>query len=130
MATPQISISRPSNIGQIIIRDSWLPPEVEDALKHKKSHLAQAVRQVLDFLPRDQFARDAALELIERLSATAVFESRLHLFIARGNESLYNYNDRRPQEDYGWVGWKVITTAGVNFLVDAWQNSVEMENLK
>lgn len=139
MATPQFGISRPGNyIGgttppagpEIVIRDAWLPAEVEDALKRKKTHLAEAVRQVLNYLPRDQFPREAALELIERLSATVVFESRLHLAVFRGNESLYNYNDRRPLEDYGWVGWKLITTAGVAYLVDAWQNSVELENFK
>ncbi len=134
MATPQTQISKPSNIlpgPQIIIRDAWLPPEVEDALRHKKSHLAQAVRQVLDYLPRDRFPREAALELIERLSATAVFESRLHLTVFRGPLSMLNFNDRKARmEDHGWVGWKLITTAGVNYLVDAWQNSVELENFK
>lgn len=32
--------------------------------------------------------------------------------------------------DYGVVSRRVVTTAGVNFLVDAWQNLVELENLK
>lgn len=32
--------------------------------------------------------------------------------------------------DLGLAGLKVITTAGVNFLVDAWQNSVELETMK
>lgn len=132
MATPQTGISRPSNFGpEIIIADAWLPPGVEDALNHKKSNLAQAVRQVLQYLPRDvPHAREAALELITRLSATVVVESNLHLTVIRGRQSLLNYNDRRPLEDYGWVGWKLITTAGVNYLVDAWQNSVELESFK
>jgi hypothetical protein len=132
MATPQPVISRPiSNGHQIVIKDSWLPREVEDALKHKKSYLATAVRQVLTFLPRDMpSAREAAMELITRLSACVVMESNLHLTVLRGRHSLLNWNDRRPIEDCGWVGWKVITTAGVNFLVDAWQNSVELEILK
>lgn len=133
MATPQIQISGPYNgTGpQIIIRDAWLPPEVEDALKRRKTHLSQAIRQVLDYLPRDQFPKEAALELIERLSATVVFESRLHLTVFRGNQSMLNYNDRKARvEDYGWAGWKLITTAGVNYLVDAWQNSVELESFK
>jgi len=32
--------------------------------------------------------------------------------------------------DYGVVGYRMVTTAGVNFLVDVWQNSVEMEIMK
>jgi hypothetical protein len=32
--------------------------------------------------------------------------------------------------DYGVLSTRVVTTAGVGFLVDAWQNSVELENMK
>lgn len=32
--------------------------------------------------------------------------------------------------DYGLVGIRVVTTAGVNFIVDAFQNTVEVENMK
>ncbi len=32
--------------------------------------------------------------------------------------------------DYGVLSTRVVTTAGVNFLVDAWQNSVELEIMK
>ncbi len=32
--------------------------------------------------------------------------------------------------DYGLASLRVVTTAGVNFIVDAFQNSVEVENLK
>jgi hypothetical protein len=33
-------------------------------------------------------------------------------------------------EDYGLVSTRVVTTAGVNFIVDAFQNLVELENMK
>ena len=32
--------------------------------------------------------------------------------------------------DYGVLSYRVITDTGVGFIVDAWQNSVEMENMK
>jgi hypothetical protein len=32
--------------------------------------------------------------------------------------------------DYGIVGYKVVTTAGCGFIVDAFQNLVELENMK
>jgi hypothetical protein len=50
------------------------------------------------------------------------------LVVFRGPESLYG----RPfaVEDYGVVGRKVVTDAGVNYIVDAFQNSTEVENLK
>lgn len=33
-------------------------------------------------------------------------------------------------EELGLLGMKVVTTTGVGFLVDAWQNLVELENMK
>lgn len=33
-------------------------------------------------------------------------------------------------EDFGIVGYRVVTTAGVGFIVDAFQNTTELENLK
>lgn len=32
--------------------------------------------------------------------------------------------------EYGLAGFKVVTTAGVNFIVDVWQGSVELEDMK
>lgn len=32
--------------------------------------------------------------------------------------------------DYGVLSYRVITDTGVGYIVDAWQNSVEMENMK
>lgn len=32
--------------------------------------------------------------------------------------------------DYGLVSWRVVTTTGVQFLVDAWQNLTELESMK
>lgn len=32
--------------------------------------------------------------------------------------------------DYGVVSYRVVTNAGVGFIIDAWQNLVELENMK
>ncbi len=119
---------------EVFVKDAWIP---EPLRKHYEqggnSHLTRAVFDVLKFIPKEGFSKDAVdavHALLGRLSATLVIESNLHLTAYRGLHSLTNYNDRRPVEVYGWVGWKVITTAGVGFLVDAWQNSVELEVLK
>src|SRR6185295_12900240 len=101
----------------LIKKDAWLPPALEAAMREKKSHLAQAVRDVLRYLPRHvPQARDAAIELIDRLSSCVVSETSL---------TLVHHHDGRS-DDYGEVGHKVVTTAGMAFLVDAWQNSVEL----
>ena len=113
------------------VKDAWLPPEIDRAFKTKRTPLAAAIKSVLRYVPHEMpGASGAVRELMERLSATLVIESRLHLTVLRGKHSLENWKDRRPLEDYGWVGWKLVTTAGVNYLVDGFQNSVEIENFK
>lgn len=118
MALPQRLIS-----PEVYVHDKWLPPEIQLAFKTKHTPLAKAVKSVLRYVRHDMpGARDAVGELLERLSASLVIHSNLHLFAHRNGVLISDY--------VGWAGWKVITTAGVNFLVDAWQNSVELEVLK
>jgi hypothetical protein len=63
--------------------------------------------------------------LLDHISRTVVLESSLGAVILRGGKL-----NPFSIEDYGIVSRKVITTAGVNFLVDAWQGTVEPEIMK
>jgi hypothetical protein len=47
--------------------------------------------------------------------------ARLYASVIRANGTI---------EHFGLVSTKKVTTAGVNYLVDAWQNSVELESMK
>lgn len=67
-------------------------------------------------------------EVLYASSGIWVLKSRLHVAVYRGPGS--DAGEPGSVEDHGVVSRKVITTAGVNYLVDAWQNSVELENLK
>ena len=67
-------------------------------------------------------------ELLERQSGVWIIKSRLHVAVYRGYRSAYG--DPGSVENHGIVSRKVITDTGVAFLVDAWQNSTEMENMK
>lgn len=49
------------------------------------------------------------------------FYGQLSLTVIRGDGKI---------EDYGLASLRVVTTVGVNFIVDAFQNSVEVENMK
>lgn len=121
MATPQRIIS-----PEIMVPGLWMPPPLERAMRLPvKSNLGRQVRSILHYAPRD-----ARAELLDRLVSCAIIESQLALKVIRGEESLANYLDRRLVEDYGAVGYKVVTNNGVAFIVDAFQNSVEVENLK
>lgn len=97
---------------QTIVKDLWVPEQV-----NFKSSLGKLVRDVLRYVPDSEQRR----ELLNRLSACVVLESNLSLCVHYANGNIW---------DLGSVGWKVVTTAGVNFIVDAFQNLVEIENLK
>lgn len=110
---------------EILTRDAWVPEPLLRPLAewYPASHLGRFARECLRYLPADQ-----AAELIERFSSVVVVESQLALVVFRGPDTLYG----RPYavEDYGIVGRKMVTDAGVNYIVDAFQNTTEVENLK
>ena len=111
----------------LMVKDRWVPGELAAQLKGwtPKSELGKIVRRCFAYLPAN-----LAGELLDRITSTLVIESSLALVVRRGKLSLSSFAWARPIEDHGVVGHKVVTTAGVNFLVDAWQNSVELEILK
>ena len=105
-------------------------PSVREIEKRApKSLLGQSIWKALAYdLPADLKA-----ELVDRLSSVAVIESELRATVIRGY-GLWKAGLLAPQElvieDYGVVCRKVVTDTGVGFIVDAFQNSVEMENMK
>lgn len=98
-----------------IIQRAAIPAELRDW--NPRSRLGFTVLRALPFLPLD-----LALELKERITAAAVIEGTLRL--------RHFGVDGRLIEDYGIVSEHMVTTTGVGFIVDAFQNSVEMENMK
>jgi hypothetical protein len=99
-----------------------VPDPLRDRLRFfsPKTDLGRIVRSCFAFLPAD-----LAGELLDHISRTVVLESSLGAVILRGGKL-----NPFSIEDYGIVSRKVITTAGVNFLVDAWQGTVEPEIMK
>lgn len=81
-----------------------------------RTELGRLVQAATRFLPDD--LADALMEATARV---AVLESSLSLKIFRGNGTV---------EDLGVVSRRVVTDAGVGYIVDAFQNLVELENLK
>jgi hypothetical protein len=108
---------------QIMLRDRWVP----DALAEKrrawtpKTALGRVVRDCLDYLPAEM-----AAELLDKISSVVVLESSLRAIHHRYDERSGLY----VLDDYGVIGTKVITDAGVAYLVDAWENIVELETMK
>lgn len=111
---------------QIIRRDAWVPDGLPARLRQwsPKSELGRIVRECLRYLPAEM-----AAELIERISASVVIESSLALIALRPLTARGIAGPHRI-EDYGIVSRRVVTTVGVGYIVDAFQNLVELENMK
>lgn len=62
-----------------------------------------------------------AARVLGRVFGLVYFESALSLKLFKADGTVI---------DYGVVSHRVVTTAGVNFIVDAFQNTVELENMK
>ena len=99
---------------QILKRDLWVPDQIRQY--NPKSELGKYVKSILKYLPLEE-----AVELVNRISGCLIGESSLALKIFRVNGRV---------EDLGIVRRKVVTTTGVGFIVDAFQNLVEMEIMK
>lgn len=113
-------------VPTVLRRATSIPDEVRNWTP--RSLLGQSIRKALPYLPRD-----LVLELVERIASAGVIESSLSLRVIRGL-GLWRAGlipgDEVVIEDYGVVSRKVVTTAGVGFIVDAWQNLVELETMK
>ena len=101
-------------------------PEVRDWTP--KSNLGLAVFRALPYLPED-----LRLELIDRISAVAIIESSLRVKVLRRYGLLQQGRIAKRDvylEDYEEVSHHVVTTVGCGFIVDAFQNLVELEIMK
>src|SRR3990167_4132930 len=97
---------------------------------YPKTRLGKVIRDCLPHLPRE-----LALELLDRVQSVGVIESRLSVVVFRACEVHGRWDCaclslNRRTEDYGVVSRRVATAAGVAYIVDAFQNSVELELIK
>lgn len=113
---------------QVLVRDKWVPDELKAKLAgfNPRSELGLYIRECLAYLPPPM-----AAELVDRCSRSIVLTSQLRIAVFRGRDGVpWHELPDYVLEDYGVVGDKVITNNGVGYLVDAWQNSVELESQK
>ena len=106
-----------------ILRAPTLPRALEARLAAwtPTSGLGRVIQRCFQHLPPE-----LAGELLDGITRTVIIESTLSLVHLHGPHSA----TPGRIDDYGVVSRRVVTTAGVNFLVDAFQNSVEVENMK
>jgi hypothetical protein len=115
---------------EILVKDACLHPTLADVMRYDpKSRLGHAVKAILAHLPDTADARAAALDLIDRVTSCLVVESSLYGRILRPHPS-YQLRRALKVQDLGLLGTKVVTTVGAGYIVDAFQNLVELENMK
>lgn len=123
-------VARP---GLTIIKDGWVPEHLRPQFKtwSPKTGLSFAILRLLRDLERQGVLPDpdAIGEILEHIWRTVVISSELRVQVFRHPDSPHRIGDYLV-EDYGVVSRKLVTDAGVAFVVDAFQNSVELENMK
>lgn len=105
----------------IINKGAWVPDGLQARLAAytPKSSLGALVKDLLGhwYLPAEM-----ANELLDKLADVIVLESRLAVAVLRGAHSPLRMGDVL-REDHGVVSRRVITTTGVEMLVDVFQSS-------
>lgn len=129
----------------IHVKHGSLPDELQTRIRryNPKTDLGSLVKAALRYLPTDH-----AKELLDAIQRAIVIQSQLEVRVLRGLDGVpWPRDPRNPllpmpfdfatiraaarrYEDHGVVSRKVITNAGIDFLVDAWQNIVELEIMK
>ena len=116
MGAPTILLESLGLRGELIQAvEDWTP----------KSRVGINVLRAIPHLPED-----VALELIEAVRSAGIMESSLSLKVFRGlglwHQGLIPWQEV-VEENHGIVGRKVVNDLGAAFVVDAFQNSVELE---
>lgn len=126
---------------QVINKGAWIPPELKARINtySPKTDLGRIVKECFKYLPPHM-----AGELLETISRSVVAESRLDAIVYRSlhrveykthshefvGDRCILCGDKFIVENLGMIGNKVVTTTGVNYIVDAFQNITELENFK
>lgn len=116
----------PARAVPTIVRRAAIPEHLRDWTP--RTGLGRSIARALPHLPEDLH-----LELLERIAQAGVIETSLRLKVLRGlglaRRGLIPWAEI-VEEDHGLVSCRVVTDAGVAFLVDAFQNTVESETMK
>lgn len=118
LATPLAILQEMTPVERRQAIETWKP----------RSQLGLTVYRALPYLPTE-----LAATLIDRIRSATVMESSLRITVRRNqglaDKGLIDPRDVRV-EDYGEVSRRVVTTVGAGFIVDAFQNIVELEIMK
>jgi len=119
-------MNTPPLIMESAVRPATIASAVRHAVKHEeiwqpKTLVGMSVFKALKYVPDE-----LALEIIDQMKSVMIAESALYLKRFNGPEADAPFT----VDDFGLVSRKVVTDAGVGFIVDAFQNTTEVELMK
>jgi hypothetical protein len=102
----------------MVVALSYLRPSTQHLINEYKpgSRLGLLLKDAMHYLPCE-----AVEEILEELRSVAVIQARLFVTLFRADGTI---------EHKGMVSNKLLTNAGAGFIVDEYQNLVELENMK
>lgn len=130
-------LRRPHRLGTLAAVVAACPPPPEP--RRSSPHVtARALLAALSREATPNTARDPWLRDYRRRNHANVQRGLRKLAVAAehdiptmlGTLRLVHLSRAGAPRDYGLVSTRVVTTAGVGFMIDAWQNLVEMELMK
>lgn len=112
---------------EIVVKNSWVPEDLDAKIRrwNPKSQLGHIIKEIMRF----NIPAELKAELYSRITSVLIGETKLEAVVIRGIESRFRFG-KSLIEDYGIVSTRVVTNAGIDFIVDAFQNNTEIENLK
>jgi hypothetical protein len=112
------AVTKPTGLT-IIHRDAWVPEPLRDAMRQwtPKTAIGWGVVNFMRELHASgvRLPADGVRDILEALWRSVVIESELRLAVVRTPASQFKAGGTL-YEDYGIVGNKVVTTAGVNYI--------------
>lgn len=139
-ADPQGAADVAGHVGLTVIRrGAWKSDRVNHLIKtfNPRTELGRLIKNLIPHVTGEQ-----AAELIEAISKSVILTSQLSLTVIRPVDPAFAVGPGWNGDPLsltrtiyraiplGVVSDKVVTTAGVGFLVDAWQNILELELMK
>jgi len=120
-----MTVEAPLYVGEVVV-PSTMAQAFRHATKHEeiwqpKTLVGMSVFKALKYVPEE-----LAEEIIDHMKSVMIAESALYLKRFNGEWA------ERPftVDDFGLVSRKLVTDTGVNFIVDAFQNTTEVETMK
>lgn len=107
--------------GEMALKENFSFKVIRKADRVQKAPLLWRIKNNIRSFLAGEFLVPVAAFLARLVPGLTVMTSKTYVKVIKADGTVV---------DYGMVGCHTVTTVGKGFIVDAWQNSVELENMK